>query len=73
MSQRTLRRKLSIEGVSFSQLLNNLRLALAKQYLSGSAIAVTEIAYQLGYSSPSTFARAFKQQTEISPVEFRNL
>ncbi|NRA19793.1 MAG: AraC family transcriptional regulator ligand-binding domain-containing protein [Oceanospirillaceae bacterium] len=71
MSQRTLRRKLNSEGVSYSQLLNNLRTALAKQYLLTNSIAVTQIAYQLGYSSPSTFARAFKHQTLVTPLKYR--
>jgi len=71
MSKRTLQRRLSEEGHSFSQLLNTLRIALAKQYLAGNDISVTEITYQLGYSSPSTFARAFKQQVECSPVQYR--
>ena len=71
MSKRTLQRKLAREKQSYSQLLNNSRMALAKQYLVSNSIAVTEISYQLGYSSPSTFARAFKQQTSISPLKYR--
>jgi len=71
MSKRTLQRKLSHEGQSYSQLLNSLRIALAKQYLVSNSIAITEITYQLGYSSPSTFARAFKQQTSFSPLKYR--
>ena len=71
MSQRTIRRKLKSEGVSYTDLLASIRIALAKQYLLNNSIAVTEIAYQLGYSSPSTFARAFKQQTSFSPLNYR--
>ena len=71
MSKRTLQRKLNKEGQLYSTLLNSVRLALAKQHLSMTKMPITEIAYQLGYSSPSTFARAFKKQLELSPVEYR--
>lgn len=72
MSKRTLQRKLSAEKQSYLQLLNNIRLALAKEHLVHGKISVTEITYQLGYSSPSTFARAFKQQTNFSPLQYRD-
>jgi AraC-like DNA-binding protein len=71
MSKRTLQRKLKSEGHSFLPLLTNVRLMLAKQLLTLNTLPITEISYQLGYSSPSTFARAFKKQTSLSPVEFR--
>jgi len=72
MSKRTLQRKLNKEGQPYSTLLNTVRLALAKQHLTMTKMPISEIAYQLGYSSQSTFARAFKNQLEISPVEYRN-
>lgn len=71
MSKRTMQRKLSNEQQSYSNLLNDVRFTLAKVYLSTKATSVTEIAYQLGYSSPSTFARAFKRAETISPLEYR--
>ena len=73
MSKRTLQRKLSNDGQPYSALLSSVRLMLAKQHLSMTNNSITELAYQLGYSSPSTFARAFKKQTSLSPVEFRDL
>jgi AraC-like DNA-binding protein len=72
MSKRTLQRKLSQEKQSFLSLLTSVRLMLAKQKLAIKNISITEITYQLGYSSPSTFARAFKKHTQLSPVEYRN-
>jgi len=71
MSKRTLQRKLSSEGQHYSGLLNKVRLQLAKQYLTMTDASITQLTYQLGYSSPSTFARAFKKQTSLSPAEFR--
>jgi AraC-like DNA-binding protein len=72
MSKRTLQRKLNKEGQPYSSLLNAVRLTLAKQHLSMTKMPISEIAYQLGYSSASTFARAFKNQINISPVEYRS-
>jgi len=71
MSKRTLQRKLKAEGQAFLPMLTSVRIMLAKQYLKINEFSITEIAYQLGYSSPSTFARAFKKQTTVSPVEFK--
>jgi AraC-like DNA-binding protein len=71
MSKRTLQRKLSAEDNSFVYLLTSVRMALAKTQLTLDNLSVTEIAYQLGYSSPSTFARAFKKQNQLSPLEYR--
>lgn len=71
MSKRTLQRKLSLEGQNYSGLLNMVRLKLAKQYLTMTDTSITQLTYQLGYSSPSTFARAFKKQTFLSPAEYR--
>ena len=71
MSKRTLQRKLSGEKQSFLTLLTSVRLMLAKQKLAIKSTSITEITYQLGYSSPSTFARAFKKHMGISRLEFR--
>jgi len=71
MSKRTLQRKLSSEKQSFLALLTSVRLMLAKQKLAIKTVSITEITYQLGYSSPSTFARAFKKHTQLSPLEYR--
>jgi AraC-like DNA-binding protein len=72
MSKRTLQRKLNVEQQSFLTLLTSVRLMLAKQKLAIKSLSITEITYQLGYSSPSTFARAFKKHTQLSPLEFRS-
>jgi AraC-like DNA-binding protein len=71
MSKRTLQRKLNSEKSSFVNLLTSVRMALAKKQLTLEKLSVTEIAYQLGYSLPSTFARSFKKQNQLSPLEYR--
>ena len=71
VSPRTLQRRLSEEGTSFSQVLEDFRQEMATVLLEDDKLAVYEIAFLLGYSEPSTFHRAFRRWTNSSPREFR--
>ena len=71
MSQRTLARRLAEEGSSFSELLSNVRRALAGRYLMNPSLSISEIAWLLGYSEVSTFTRAFQRWTGASPSATR--
>ena len=71
LSQRTSARRLSEEGLSFSQVLENLRSDLAKQYLLDDALSVSRIAWLLGYQEVSAFTHAFKRWTGKTPRELR--
>ena len=67
LSRQTLFRKLKAEGVTFEQVLDQLRHKLALQYLSGKKVSVNETAYLVGFSDPAAFSRAFKRWTGSSP------
>jgi AraC-like DNA-binding protein len=71
MSGRTLARKLALEGHSFSRILDDLRLALARRYLAESEMSISEIAWLLGYSEVANFTHAFHRWTGISPRKER--
>jgi AraC-like DNA-binding protein len=71
MSERSLQRRLTDEGLTFDQLLEELRKELALRYLSDRKVAIAQIAYLLGYSEPSAFHRAFKRWTGKTPGEAR--
>jgi AraC-like DNA-binding protein len=71
MSARTMQRRLRDEGVSFSQVLDDLRRAMAERLLRDRELAVYEVAFLLGYSEPSTFHRAFRRWYGVAPHEFR--
>jgi AraC-like DNA-binding protein len=66
-SRQTLYRNLKDEGVTFEQVLDDLRRRLALHYLEGKRVSVNETAYLVGFSDPSAFSRAFKRWTGRSP------
>jgi AraC-like DNA-binding protein len=70
-SRQTLYRNLKDEGVTFEQVLDELRHKLAVHYLAGKKVSVNETAYLVGFSDPASFSRAFKRWTGLSPREVR--
>lgn len=58
-------------GTTVSKLLYRLMLIEAKRELFHQQHSIKEIAYGLGFSDQSYFARFFKKQTGITPEEFR--
>ncbi|CAM3693105.1 AraC family transcriptional regulator [Parendozoicomonas haliclonae] len=71
MTARSLRSRLSDAGTSFNNLLANYRCNLAKQLLARTDESIDEIVYLTGFSEPSTFYRAFKRWTDMTPIEYR--
>lgn len=67
LSRQTLFRKLKAEGVTFEQVLDELRHKLALEYLVENKRSVNETAYLLGFSDPAALSRAFKRWTGHSP------
>ncbi|MBB5223430.1 AraC-like DNA-binding protein [Amaricoccus macauensis] len=71
VSERTLARKLSAEGTSFSQVLDEIRRYMAMSYLDDPAFSLAQIAFLLGYADQSAFSNAFRRWTGQSPSRFR--
>ncbi len=71
ISEQTLRRKLSAEGISYQQIKDNLRSDLANKLLTNRSLTIGEVARQLNFSEPRAFTRAFKQWSGVTPREFR--
>jgi AraC-like DNA-binding protein len=72
MSQRTLARRLSSEGLTFAGVLDNLRSDLATRYLSDADLSISQVAWLLGYREVSAFTHAFKRRTGTTPREMRS-
>ncbi|HEX4554339.1 MAG TPA: AraC family transcriptional regulator ligand-binding domain-containing protein [Xanthobacteraceae bacterium] len=70
-SQRTFARRLALEGLTFSEVVESLRRELAEQYLADSGLSISKIAWLLGYRENSAFAHAFKRWTGKTPRQAR--
>jgi AraC-like DNA-binding protein len=71
-SRRSLQRGLAVHGVSYTDLLAQVRLRRAADWLEHTEKPVVDIALDLGYTDPSNFTRAFRRQTGVSPKAFRD-
>ena len=71
MSPRTLARRLRSEGLTFAGILGELRADLAKRYLREEDLAISKIAWLLGYQEVSAFTHAFKRWTGKTPRAVR--
>lgn len=49
----------------------HVRLSRAKQLLKETDLPIQHISYSIGYSDPLAFSKFFKQETGMSPTEFR--
>lgn len=71
ITTRTLRRRLSREGISYQRLVDRHLSLRAKALLDNTSLPVARIAEHLGYSEAASFIRAFKRWHSISPAAFR--
>jgi signal transduction histidine kinase/ligand-binding sensor domain-containing protein/DNA-binding response OmpR family regulator len=73
MSRSQMHRKLkALTGKSASLYLRTVRLAKAKQMLTEKKGNISEICYQVGFSSPAYFSRCFKDEFGHAPSELHN-
>lgn len=71
MSPRTLQRRLSAHQVEFGQFVEEVRRSMAQAYVAQADYTFTEIALLLGYAEASSFSRAFRRWTHLSPQQYR--
>lgn len=71
MSERSLQRRLTDEGVSFQTLVSDTRHQLALEHLADISLTLIEVAYLLGYEDQNSFFRAFRQWEAQTPSEWR--
>lgn len=68
----TLRRRLQREGQGFQMIKDALRRDVAVEYLTQSDLPLLEVAARVGFSEVSTFHRAFKTWTGLTPSAYRS-
>ena len=71
MHRRTLSRRLRLQGITFRDVLDEVRHEVARQLLAMSDLSVDEIAAALGYAGASPFVRSFKRWSGASPGQWR--
>ncbi len=71
VSVRSLQRRLSENGASYSQVVDQARYQAAVRLLQDPDIRVTDIAIDLGYTDSAHFTRAFKRWAGVTPSEYR--
>lgn len=73
LSRSQLHRRLhSITGQSTGEFIRTIRLKKAAGLLLEKELSVTQIAFEVGFNSPSHFTKAFKQMFDCLPSEFIN-
>lgn len=71
MSRVQLYRKIkSLTNYAPNELVRNIRLKKAEQFLVNTNKSISEIAYEVGFTSPSYFSKCFKEYFHESPTDF---
>lgn len=73
LAPRTLRRRLHDRSSSFQRILDNVREAVARDYLINTDLSIDQIASLVGFSEPTTFRSTFKRWTGQSAAEIRRM
>jgi len=71
MHHRTLSRHLAQEGVTFHQVADEIRFAIARDLLTNTDMALNQISVVLRFSEPSAFTRAFRRWSGQPPSAWR--
>src|SRR5262249_44750929 len=71
MSKRTLARKLSDEGLNFTEILQQLRRDLAVRYLDDRKLHISKIAWLLGFKGVRCFRHTLKRWTGKARSQMR--
>lgn len=71
LSPRTLARRMQQQQLDFSTLLDDARREAALQAVGNSSQALADVGQHLGFAEPSTFWRAFRRWTGMTPAQWR--
>ena len=61
----------SIHGMTISEYIRNKRIEKSKEMIADNAKSISQIAYEIGYSSISNYILAFKKVYQITPGKYK--
>ncbi|BFM14428.1 AraC family transcriptional regulator [Maricurvus nonylphenolicus] len=70
LSSATLRRRLRTEGTSYQAIKDDIRRDTAIYYLSRGAFSIEQVAEKVGFTEATSFYRAFKRWTGVTPRDY---
>ena len=73
LSGRTLQRRLTARGRNYQELVDEVRTALASEYLRQTTLSVEEVGQRVGFSEASNFRKAFRKWTGQAPAAYRSV
>jgi AraC-like DNA-binding protein len=71
MGRRTLARRLKAEGLSFGEILKQLRADLIARYLGESTLSISQVAWLVGFRSVAAFSHSCKRSNGMNPKALR--
>lgn len=73
ISTSSLARQMQANGITYRDLIKEVRLSLAKKYLSQPSISIAHIAQHMSFNDPQSFSRWFFSVAGQSPTSYRKL
>lgn len=73
VSVRTLARRLTVSGLTYSALVDQVRFDAAKDLLRDPNLKIAEISVATGFDDPSHFSRMFRRVGGLTPRQFRKV
>ena len=73
LARRSFQRTLAAEGLSYTQLLAEVRFRLAGRYLIHGDISMAEVGFVCGYADQAHLTREFNRRVGVPPARYRDL
>ena len=71
VDRRTIHRRLALQGLTFSAVVEDVRRELAERYVAEGRRTLAEVSLMLGFSAPSGFSRWYRRQFSVTPMQGR--
>lgn len=72
LAPRTLQRRLAAQGIGFSALWTEVRLAASARLLTAGSESTAQIGYLCGFADQAHFTRCFHRHTALTPARYRS-